>query len=247
MEAVPPATNPGTVVAPTELTSATVVEDAKPIAGKVPSIAAERATAPSSTLVSNATAALFAPRGNIESIDVVANTIVAPPNAAAANVVVAPAPTQIAGVNNPVTVPLTKKQTKKVLRTIQGNFSEVMSTAKLVPVKKPYAKKMAMTQKSRSTTTAPKRNQRYQAGDILQEVTIHYCTALGLIHANVLVKPPLWDQHRLNVGKKEGGDATTPAVSMFPCEKIKVDAVFQGDTMISAAKELDFFDLTTSP
>ena len=158
---------------------------------------------------------------------------------------------------NPVSIPVTKKQKKKVLRTIQGSFSEGSSDRPKVPVvekqvtvgihrkfaHKSVHRKMPVKSAPRNFYRPP----RFQAGDVLDEVTIHYCTALGLIHANVLAKPPLWDQHQMNHGIINGGTVANSAVSAVPCEKIMVDAVFQGETMISAAKEFDFFDLSASP
>ena len=37
----------------------------------------------------------------------------------------------------------------------------------------------------------------HSPGEKLESVTIHYCTALGLIHAGILRKPPLWELARL--------------------------------------------------
>lgn len=37
----------------------------------------------------------------------------------------------------------------------------------------------------------------YGKGGLLQKITLRYCSTLGLIHAGILAKPPMWDFHRL--------------------------------------------------
>jgi hypothetical protein len=41
-----------------------------------------------------------------------------------------------------------------------------------------------------------RRRTRYSPGKLLETVTLNYCTASGLIHAGVLPKPSLWEDHR---------------------------------------------------
>lgn len=64
-------------------------------------------------------------------------------------------------------------QTKKVLRTGAGTVTRT--------IKRTLAK-------------------RYVPGVLAQEIRLNYCTALGLIHAGVLPKPPLWVFHRMKHG-----------------------------------------------
>ena len=37
----------------------------------------------------------------------------------------------------------------------------------------------------------------YTSGDKLKEITLHYTSAIGLIYANILPKPPVWDHLRM--------------------------------------------------
>lgn len=43
-----------------------------------------------------------------------------------------------------------------------------------------------------------RRRKTYTKGGVLQTITLRYCSTLGLIHAGVLAKPPMWDMHRLS-------------------------------------------------
>lgn len=83
----------------------------------------------------------------------------------------------------------------------------------------------------------------YVDGALLEEINIHYCTALGLIHAGILPKPPIWDFHRLKWALPK--DDEESSVSSFPCDKIRVEAVTSpGGGELVAGKEYELWDLT---
>lgn len=42
-----------------------------------------------------------------------------------------------------------------------------------------------------------RRRKQYAKGGLLSTITLRYCSTLGLIHAGVLAKPPMWDMQRL--------------------------------------------------
>lgn len=46
------------------------------------------------------------------------------------------------------------------------------------------------------------KHKEYKKGRSLGTIDLHYCTALGLIYADVLPKPPRWDLHRMNFPRK---------------------------------------------
>ena len=208
----------------------------------LPTPPAAESTVVSSTVPSGPTTEAAPAAGSSSTANVGSSTAPAPglvpvPTSASAN---------RSATSKPVAMPfpLTKKQEKKVLRTVPGNFAEVTHPAPVqaMPVQKRPKKVLAPASVTATLPSKPK-PVRFQAGDILQEIHIHYCTAFGLIRANILPKSPLWDQHRSTFAADSGNDGEGTTVDV-PCQKIQVDAVFQGDTMISATKELDFFDLT---
>lgn len=50
----------------------------------------------------------------------------------------------------------------------------------------------------------------YHKGGLLKNVTLRYCSTLGLIHAGILPKPPMWDLHRLTNPAEENGEENKP-------------------------------------
>jgi len=111
-------------------------------------------------------------------------------------------------------------------------------------------KKMLRSAEGSATLTSNERGRKkFKPGLLLQEINLHYCTALGLIYAGVLEKPPLWDMHTNNksnntrVKREENGDSVVPHHS---CKRVKVDAVFDdGGIMLAAPKEynvIEFLD-----
>ena len=51
-----------------------------------------------------------------------------------------------------------------------------------------------------------RRRSQYQTGGMLKKVTLRYCSTLGLIHAGILPKPPMWDLHRLSHPAENGNE-----------------------------------------
>jgi hypothetical protein len=45
-------------------------------------------------------------------------------------------------------------------------------------------------------TKSKRRRVTFKTGGLLATITLRYCSTLGLIHAGVLPKPPMWDLHR---------------------------------------------------
>ena len=137
---------------------------------------------------------------------------------------------------------LTQKQTKKTLRSTTGK-TKSYSYAPALPAAPAVSVAAAKPKKTKSKPKSIKKKE--VPGVILEEIKLNYCTALGLIYAGVLPKPPLWDYHRLEHGRRRDNEEEnqTP-LSDVPHKKIKVAAVYEGDVMISAAKEIDTFDLS---
>ena len=81
----------------------------------------------------------------------------------------------------------------------------------------------------------------YTRGDRLKEITLHYTSAIGLIHANILPKPPVWDHHRMvQMFKHKPSIAKT---SLVFSKKMK-SSFFDENGNLMQSKEYDFFDLS---
>lgn len=52
-----------------------------------------------------------------------------------------------------------------------------------------------------------RRRKTYSKGGVLATVTLRYCSTLGLIHAGVLAKPPVWDMQRLTNPAKDSQES----------------------------------------
>jgi hypothetical protein len=50
----------------------------------------------------------------------------------------------------------------------------------------------------------------YARGGLLQTITLRYCSTLGLIHAGILPKPPMWDLHRLSFAAQSQENVPQP-------------------------------------
>jgi hypothetical protein len=50
----------------------------------------------------------------------------------------------------------------------------------------------------------------YSKGEVLGTIKLYYCTAVGLIFAGVLPKPPAWDLHRMLYPRKEEENKVKP-------------------------------------
>ncbi|CAB9515923.1 expressed unknown protein [Seminavis robusta] len=80
----------------------------------------------------------------------------------------------------------------------------------------------------------------YASGQFLQTITIHYCTAMGLIHAGVLPKPDIWTFARMGMKKRP----ISHDILKIQPKRIKSGGLFVGDSLLEEPKEFDFFDLT---
>ncbi|CAB9516857.1 expressed unknown protein [Seminavis robusta] len=111
----------------------------------------------------------------------------------------------------------------KVLRSGQGSYSHVQE--------------------------APSEAPHYGTGEFLQTITIHYCTAVGLIHVGVLPKPDLWTFARMNkpYDNKRTNDNTLLYNNTIQPKRIKSGGLVDGDSVLEEPKEYDLFDLTELP
>ena len=128
-------------------------------------------------------------------------------------------------------------EVKKFLRSAEGKTLLTGTGNNTVTPEKALKSKQERKTKRRNKAS-------YTAGSLLQEINIHYCTALGLIHAGVLEKPPMWELFRkkLSYGKRCLPQSPRPK----PTKRIKVKAQYEGDVLISPAKMIEMFDLTTT-
>ena len=74
---------------------------------------------------------------------------------------------------------------------------------------------------STTTSTNLKAYSSYIPGELLQGISINYCTAFGLIHAGVLPKPPLWDFHRMTWGLPKRDTPDHVEEPPVPCKRLK--------------------------
>lgn len=82
---------------------------------------------------------------------------------------------------------------------------------------------------------------RYEMGKLLGSIEVQYCTALGLIFANILPKPPYWELARKRFPRTQAEHEIT----VFTPERVKVPAETASDgTVLKPAREYDYFDLT---
>ena len=70
--------------------------------------------------------------------------------------------------------------------------------------------------------------------------------ALRLIHAGILPKPPVRDQHRTEFKRRDHGLVADNVDPKFPSKKIKIDAVYDEDIMIAAPKVIEVVDMTSA-
>ncbi|CAB9521718.1 expressed unknown protein [Seminavis robusta] len=112
---------------------------------------------------------------------------------------------------------LTHRQTKKVLRSGTGSVVETKTRNK---VRKTYSK-----------------------GAFLESITIHYCTALGLVHAGVFGKvDDIWAKARIVNPWKPSSDGQEQERQQP--KRIKREAKTVNGVKVEAPKVLEVFDLT---
>jgi hypothetical protein len=114
-----------------------------------------------------------------------------------------------------ISASITHAHTKKVLRSGEGTISESKAA---------YSKGTLVNS--------------YVPGALLGSITIHYCTALGLIHAGVLENPvDIWARARL-INPCKRTSAKEDVASIRP-KRVKSSA------LVEAPKEVDLFDLSS--
>ena len=76
----------------------------------------------------------------------------------------------------------------------------------------PDKKKGVKSDKGETFTAhkSKRRRKTYAKGGLLCTITLRYCSTLGLIHAGVLAKPPLWDMQRLTDPADKGEQKPEP-------------------------------------
>ena len=117
-----------------------------------------------------------------------------------------------------VSAGLSHGQNKKVLRSGEGSLSIA-------------GKAIAHT-----TLTS------YAAGEHLHTITIHYCTALGLVQAGVLSKPrDMWEEARMANPSKPASNRNAEDVKP---ERTQRDGVTVDGIKVEAPKECDMYDLS---
>jgi hypothetical protein len=81
---------------------------------------------------------------------------------------------------------------------------------------------------------------RYGTGRLLQTITLHYCTTMGLIHVKVLPQPESWEYHRMRF---PADNATNGAVVDMEPEIMKVQTRTAAGDVVQE-KRYEMFDLT---
>lgn len=118
----------------------------------------------------------------------------------------------------------------KMLRSKPGSLIETI------------AKSVLSDLESESETSRDlKKTMAYKAGEHLETVTLYYGTALGLIHAGVLPKPPFWERARLEVPFASHVD---PSLANIVPTIIHQDAVVADGALLQGARDIELFDLT---
>lgn len=94
----------------------------------------------------------------------------------------------------------------------------------------------------------PKRKKYFDAGAKLQATTIYYCTAVGLIQAGLLPRPPFWDTARIKhpreiFSPKKISSSTQRCLEVQPKPLV---AVPENKELGLVEKVVDFFDLVVA-
>ena len=93
----------------------------------------------------------------------------------------------------------------KQSKLVTGNINDFSNSwnggdvAYVMGISDPDQKKGVKSQKGETFTAhkSKRRRKMYAKGGLLCTITLRYCSTLGLIHAGILPKPPMWDLHRL--------------------------------------------------
>jgi hypothetical protein len=82
----------------------------------------------------------------------------------------------------------------------------------------------------------------WEEGRIFNILTIHYCTATGLILQGVLRKPPLWEYAKLQAPHQKAID---PEIASISCQQMKIPPVVRDGKVVRKGSVHDYFDLTS--
>lgn len=82
----------------------------------------------------------------------------------------------------------------------------------------------------------------YRRGDIIKTVELHCCSAVGLINAGIIPRPPMWDLHRMSNPRSRSRTVKETPRIVTP-KKIKLTSQAEDGTILES-RELDFYDLT---
>lgn len=127
-----------------------------------------------------------------------------------------------------------------------GAVPHILSTCHVNNGQKGIIRSTEGTVSASSPSTTSTRVPCYHPGELVQEINLKYGTKLDLIYAGVLNPPPLWEHHRLKYGI-DNSKHLMKALSLPhlpPHKRIKVDAIYDGATMLSPPREVELFDLT---
>jgi hypothetical protein len=127
-----------------------------------------------------------------------------------------------------------------VLEAIETGYREINDfsnswnggdVAYVMGISDPDQKKGVKSQKGETFTAhkSKRRRKMYAKGGLLCTITLRYCSTLGLIHAGILPKPPMWDLHRLANPADDNGQ-----------EKPKPKSTVKGE----GGDKVEVFDLT---
>lgn len=82
----------------------------------------------------------------------------------------------------------------------------------------------------------------YTEGSIYETLTIHCCTAHGLVVNGVIQKPPLWEYHRLRAPLKQS--TVDPEIANLVPQIMKVDPVEKDGIQMKPGAQYEYFDLS---
>ncbi len=109
--------------------------------------------------------------------------------------------------------------------------------------KKGNIPKVVASQIGTKLKSKPITETKYKHGSLLHSITLHYCTAMGLIHVGVLPKPEFWEYHRMRFSAgNEAAAALTGVVDIKP-EVVKLQTWNPAGDLVEE-KTYEMFDLT---
>jgi len=92
------------------------------------------------------------------------------------------------------------------------------------------------------TKAASRKVKNWKIGNIIETITVKYCTTVGLIHIGVLPKPPYWNWARVNFPD----EALHLKTKLVEPEILKFTTTNQDGNVVEEDKNVELFDLTVS-